>query len=273
MICAAEAPPLNDNDGAGPEEPAGGDAQRVFVRIIIARAGAPWDQSRQAALEARLGAPARAADIAWRVKRLDAWRPGALARFAAVYARSEDARAGLTATPLVDGRPLSVSFAAPAEQARRLSGVALAALACGAAAACLMALAGQVMTRRTTLTNQLENVERTSSARLRQAEDLARMKRQATVLDQERLEGRRISDVLADLTWASLAKSPAAHIQALHWDHRFMAVEVQGDALPFTDSDRPVQRSKAQIRPGVWLWGVVSLEPWDSENPPQRRRR
>ena len=273
MIGAVESPPLNDNAGEASCERPEAEAQRVFVRMITARPGAPWDQSRQAALEARLGAPARSSEIVWRVRRLDAWRPGAEARFAAVYARSEDAKAGLTATPIVDGRRVSVSFAPAVQQARRLSGLVLAGLASAAIVVCILALGGQVIARRGQLTGALDTVEQASIARLRQAQDLSRLKRQARALDEERLNGRQIGDLLADLTWASMAKSPSAHIQALHWDHGYMAVESQGDAAPFGATDRPVQRSQAPVRPGVWLWGVSTLEPWEAKAPAQRTRR
>lgn len=266
MIGAAALPPLNDNDGAEEAE-----AQRVFVRVITARPGPPWDQSRQAALEAKLGAPARLTDIVWRVRRLDSWRPGGPARFAAVYARAEDARKGLVATPTVEGRQVSVSFIPPAQQARRLRMLAAVALASGALSALGFGLVSTVIARRGETASLLDSAERVSASRLRQAESLGRLKRQTAVLDGEGLRGRRIADVLADVAWASAGKSPAAHIQALHWDHGFMAVEVEGADPPFAAPGRPVQKSKAPVRPGVWLWGVTSMDPWQAEGGRGRR--
>ncbi len=259
MMGAEALPPLNDNDGS--EDAA---AQRVFVRVIATRPGPPWDQARQAALEARLGAPARLADIVWRLRRLDPWRPGGPARFAAVYARVEDARNGLVAAPMVEGRQVSVSFTPPAQQARRLRRLGAVALASAVVAALAFGLASTVIARRSQTGALLDSAERASASRLRQADALGRLKRQALALDGEGLRGRRIADLLADVAWASAAKSPAAHVQALHWDHGFMAVEVEGADPPFASPDRPVQRSKAPVRPGVWLWGVSSMDPWQT---------
>ncbi len=259
MMGAEALPPLNDNDGA--EDAA---AQRVFVRVIATRPGPPWDQARQAALEARLGAPARLTDIVWRLRRLDPWRPGGPARFAAVYARAKDARNGLVAAPTVEGRQVSVSFTPPAEQARRLRRLGAVAMASAVIAALAVGLASTVIARRGQTGALLDSAERAAAARLRQADALGRLKRQALELDGAGLRGRRIADLLADVAWTSAAKSPAAHIQALHWDHGFMAVEVEGADPPFASPDRPVQKSKAPVRPGVWLWGVSSMDPWQT---------
>ena len=256
-------PPMSDNDE-------GAESRPVFARVIATRAGPPWDQLRQAALEARLGAPARLEDIVYRVRRLDAWRPGATARFAAIYVRAEEARGGLTASSNVDGKLITVTFTSPAEQRRRLRRLAAGAAGAAAVVTIVMTLAGTVTARRERTTETLETVERATTMRQQEAGALRRAKREARALDAEGLRGRRIEDVLTDLAWASRSKSATAHIQALHWDHGYIAVEAEGGQPPFEASDRPLERAKAPVRPGVWLWGVGSLEAW--QNGPPRRR-
>ena len=257
MIGAAPARELNDNDD---HEDA--DGQRVFVRVITARPGPPWDQSRQATLEARLGAPAPLSEVAYRLRRLDPWRPGGAARFAAIYARQQDARAGLIATPTIDGRRIPVSFMPAAQAALRLRKLAIAALASGAVAALAVTALGSAIARRGEAESALSAVERVADGRQRQAQELRRLKRQTIALDAAGVRGQALGNVLADLAWASAAKTPDAHIQALHWDHGYLAVEVEGDAAPFQSADRPLVKARTPVRPGVWLWGVGTLEPW-----------
>ena len=253
----AEPSPLNDNDGEEADE-----GQQVFVRVINTRPGAPWDQSRQAVLEARLGAPSRLADVVYRVRRLEPWRPARTARFAAVYARAEDTREGLRATPTIDGRPVAISFVPPAAQARRLRDAALLGGALAAAIALALLLVTNVASRRAQTDDMLTQAEAVSAARLGQIQRLDGMQGQSRILDQLNLKDQRLSEVLAEIDWASGARSPAAHIQALHWDHGFLAVEADGDRPPIEKLDRPMQRSRQPVRPGVWLWGLPSTEPW-----------
>lgn len=254
--------PINDNlDGA---ETAGGEAQRVFVRVIAAQPGAPWDQSRQAALEARLGAPVRLTEVVYRLRRIDRWRRGEPARFAAVYARTEDARRGLVATPTVDGRQLTIDFSPPARQARRLRAPALAAGAIGVAIVLVAGLAHEVGVRRTAFADQLEAVEGVAAVQGRQAGDVLSAKREARALEAEGVRGRRIADVLTDVAWVARAKAPLARIEAVHWDHGFLAVEAGGEGPPFRSSERTLEKARKPVRSGVWLWGVGSIEPWRS---------
>ena len=248
------APILNDNDETA--------TPRVFVRQFTARPGPPWDQARQARLEARLGAPAPLSEVVYRLRRLDPWRPGGTARFAAIYAREQDARHGLVATPTIDGRQVPVSFMPAAETAKRLRKLAVVALASAAVVALVVTALGSAITRRAQTEAALQSVEQLAMSRQRQAQTLRQLKRQTLALDAAGVRGMALSDVLSDLAWASAARSPDAHIQALHWDHGYMAVEVEGDAAPFQTADRPVQKAKAPVRPGVWLWGVGTLEPW-----------
>ncbi len=267
------APSRLNDDGA---DPSPGDAgvddlhvQRLFVRVISARAAAPWDQARQAALEASLGAPVRLGDVGYRVRRLDGWRPGAEARFVVAYARAEDISRGLVARHTVEGREVVIDFSSPLQRLERLRAMAVFAAALLVLALGLVVATGQVMGRRAALDASLQDAERIATGRLTQANELVREKRQAQALDQQGLRNRSMEAVLKDIAWVSRAKATGAHIQALHWDHGFVAVEASGDANPFALSDRAVQKAKAPVRPGVWLWGVDSLDPWQESASPR----
>ena len=258
MMGPATATPLNDNG----DEDAGAEAPRIFVRVINTHPGAPWSQSQQATLEARLGAPGRLDDIAYRIRRLDRWRPGGPARFAAVYARTEDVRRGFVATRTVEGRPLTVDFTSPMARALRLRGAVAMAGVIAAVAALTLTVVGQVMARRAAASQALQGVEQLADARARQAGAADQEKRDARALDAEGLRKRELEVVLSDMDWAARSKAPDAHLQALHWDHGFLAVEAEGKAPPFQTQDRPVENANAPVRPGVWLWGVGSVQPW-----------
>jgi hypothetical protein len=253
----AETSSLNDNAVDDGEE-----RQLVFVRVINTPPGAPWDQSRQAALEARLGAPSRMTDVVCRVRRLESWRPARPARFAAVYARAEDIRDGLRATPTIDGRPILISFMPPAAQARRLRNVSVIAAAATISFALLLLLAITAASRRSQTGELLNQTEAMSSARLTQANRVETRESESRVLDRLNLRHQRLSEVIAEIAWASSARSPSAHVQALHWDHGFLALEADGDSPPIDKLAQPMQRSRAPVRPGVWLWGLSSTEPW-----------
>jgi hypothetical protein len=266
MISEDRSLPVNDDEAGGPAP----GPPKLFTRLITTRPGPPWDQARQAELEARLGAPARLSEVAYRLQRLDPWRPGKPVRYAAVYARAEEARQGLVAAASVGDREITVRFTPPAERARQARTAALLALAAAAAVVVVAALAGTVAARRADLAAALDEVQTRSAAKLREAARLTGSKREAVLLGDARLQGRRLQDVVADLDWAARAKAPDAHIEAFHWDHGFLAVEADGQAPPFATTDHPLQRSRTPIRPGVWLWGVSSLDPWSGSSGERR---
>lgn len=253
----AAVEPLNDNDGERGDEP-----DRVFVRVFSTSPGTPWTQSKQADLEARLGAPSRLADLVYRVRRLEPWRPAQGARFAAIYARVQDAHAGFNATTTVDGRSISVSFSSPAVQAQRVKALAAVALGCALGAAILVTLVGMVEARRAETSELLTTLEGRVEVAQIHAREADRVERQTEILDEFNLRGQRLSQALSVVAWASAAKTANAHIQALHWDHGFTAVEAGGDKPPLDSADHPMQRSRAPLRPGVWLWGTPSVDPW-----------
>jgi hypothetical protein len=244
---------VQDEEAPPPQAPL---APRVFTRTILTRAAAPWDQSRQAALEARLGAPARLADIVFRLRRLDPWRPGQGARFAAIYVRACDVGRGFTAAAAVEGVQLSVDFTSPAEHAARARRLLLLGAAAGAVAGLLVVTGAALAGRRTAAADALAAAEQLAQTRQHQAAEVAAAGRDAAQLDRLGLRGQTLERLAGDLAWLSHAKAASAHIEAVHWDHGFMGVEADGDQAPLQADGRPLQRSSAPVRPGVWLWGV-----------------
>ena len=234
---------------------------KIFVRSISTPAGLPWSQARIAALEARLGAPLPLHEVVYQLHRLEAWRPGQPARYASFYARAQDVGDEFSTTMQVDGRSISIQFVSAAEQHKRARRLMVIALITAVFAAVVVAAITTALAGRAAGEERLAGVEHLAMNRLRQAEAEEHLKEQTRALDSMNVDGHRMSDFFRDLNWASGAKSPTAHIQALHWDRGYMAVEVRGDAAPFTDSDRAVVRVSKPIKPGTWLWGVTPMQP------------
>jgi hypothetical protein len=241
---------------------------KVFVRSVSAPAGMPWSQARIAALEARLGAPLPLHEVLYQVHRLEPWRPGQPARYATFYVRAQDVGDELSTTMQVDGRAIAIQFLSAAEQSRRARRLLIIALIAGGFAAVIVGAVTTALAGRAAGEQRLAGLEQLALTRLKQTEAENRLKAQTRALDRARIEGRRMSDLFKDLNWASGAKAPGAHIQALHWAHGTMAVEVRGDTAPFTQSDRAVFRVEKPLRPGVWLWGVTPNPPLGSGQSP-----
>lgn len=246
------------NDGAGSDG-------TLFVRPIATRPAMPWDQARAASLDARLNAPLPISELAWTLRRLERWMPGAPGRYAAVYARREDVGDGLETTAELDGQRFAVQFPSPGRrkaQARRLAVAgAIAAVTTALVASMLVSL----VTARADANVRLESLEQTVAARLSQTRRQTALQAQAQVMANAGLTNHRADRVLADLAWAARNKSAAAGVERFIWEGSLFAVEVRGEEPPFTAADRPVERSARPVRPGVWLWGVaqgpVNAEP------------
>ncbi|MBS0297124.1 MAG: hypothetical protein JSR45_12500 [Proteobacteria bacterium] len=241
----------SDEEDAAPEEP------KVFARVISVPPGMPWDQSRAAGLETRVGAPLPIGEVVYRLRRLEPWAPARAGRFVAFYVRAAEVGEQLVTTVEVEGRPLSVSILSFAEQARRARRLATLALAAGAATVVALGSLSLALSARAKAEERIAGLELQAARKLQQAESVERLKRQARALEAARLHGQSLDDLLKDLAWASTAKAPTSRIEGVHWDHGFMAVEVRGDATPFERLDRPLQKSARPARPGVWLWGVA----------------
>lgn len=240
-------------------DPGGAEAvapPQVFARSILAPAGAPWDQRRAADLDARLGAPRPVSELYYKLHRLDPWRPSQASRYLAVYIRRSEVLDRFVSETEVDGRIILTTFEAAGYQTERNQGVvlrsSLAVLAVSIVAAGIVG-ALDVRARRE---SALESLEQSAAVAARHAASLQSRKQVARVLDAASVRGRTIADYLADLAWASNAKAPGAHIQALYWERGLMAVETRGPKPPFAASDRAVHKADKVPGPGLTLWGV-----------------
>lgn len=235
---------------------------KVFVRAIVAVPAMPWDQARAARLEASLNAPTALTEVAFVLKRLEPWRPGTPARFAAVYARHADVGDGLAIAPQFEGRPLPVRFTSP-EYARARARLLAVTMAVSAAAVFLLVtVATTVWTLRAEAAQRLDMLERQTQRRVVEARAAARLTAQARALDRLDLRRHAAPEILEDIAWTARAVRPDANIDAYHWENGVLAVEARGEESPFAAADRPVRRSQRPVRSGVWLWGV---EPADTQ--------
>jgi hypothetical protein len=233
--------------------------RKVFSRTISTPPGAPWDQARAAGLEARVGAPLPLGEVVYRVRRLEAWSPGRPARHAAFYVRARDVGEGFETTVQVDGRAVKVSFLSPVEQARRARRSLIMISIAAATALLIFGAVAAAVGARASAEARLAGLEQTAAAQLRAARAYQRLKVQTRMLNAAGARGSSVSDYLADLAWASAAKAPDAHIDALHWQHGYMCVEVRGDVAPFAGGDRTVIKADKPIQPGLWLYGVAPV--------------
>jgi hypothetical protein len=243
---------VDEDEPAAPPPP----EPKVFVRQFATPAGAPWDQTRAAGLEARLGAPLPLAEVVYQLQRLDPWRPGRPARFAAFYVRAGHVGEMLEATVEVDGRARSVRFASGRVQARKARQALYVALALGLTAAATMAAVTVALSARGGAADRLAALEPQLEAKIRAGKALEQQHRDSRALELAGLRGRALSDYLDDLAWAAAAKTPEARINAVHWDHGLLAVEARGDAAPLAAGERQITKVEKPLRPGLWLWGV-----------------
>lgn len=230
----------------------------MFVRAIVTRAAAPWDQARAAALEARMNAPLPLDVTAYVLKRLEPWKPGAQGRYVAVYARRTDVRDGLVATARLDGRAIPVRFLSVERQRQQLKVFAAAAGGAAILVFLLVVCGASVFTTRAQANLRLEQLEQSTQRRLAAAKRQRAVAAQVEAVEAAGLDELRVGAVLADLDWAAGAVAPGASIEAFYREGPLLAVEVRGDQTPFAVTDRMVQRSEKPVRRGVWLWGVTA---------------
>lgn len=247
-----------------PEEGGGPDAKpepkpqpKVFVRTLLAPPGMPWEQGRTAELDARLSSPLPAGDVVYQLRRLEAWRPGSPARFAAFYVLARDVDGRLETHAQVDGRDVRVVFESAEVSASRARRFGAVGLACGVIVFAAVLVVGLAIGRRAELEGKLAAAEQQADVKLRGASAKARLKAQDQALRTWRDKGAPMSEVLADLAWISSAKAGDAQVDGVHWDHGLLAVEATGARPPLVVfGDRRLQRSTKPIRPGVFLWAV-----------------
>jgi hypothetical protein len=244
-------------DGPGDDVDPAADTP-MFVRLVTTRAALPWVQGQAAHLEARLNAPLPLTEATFLLKRLEAWRPGAPGRYAAVYVRHEDVRDGLTATAHLDGQPIAVRFLSPGLRRRQARQLALFGTGAALAAFLLVSTAISLVVVRGAASADLALAEQTAARQLTQTRRQATLQAQARAIERAGLADRRAVRLLDDLAWTVRGRTPGAAIERFVWEGSLFAIEVRGDESPFAATDRPVQRSTAPVRPGVWLWGVTS---------------
>ena len=218
-----------------------------FTRVISTPAAWPWRQQQMAALDARLGAPLPIEQLHVRVRRLDPWRRGQAARFAATYVRA----AGVTRSLFPGGPNLSKAIAtSPLRQALPHAALWLVALL----------LTGLALVtgfhRRQDGEDTLAALERRAGLQVRAAHQLVRRKADARLLDEMQARQRSSEQVLRDLAWLSQHRRGDVAVEGFHWKEGIAALEVASPNSPFQDVDRRVERAGRPVRPGVWLWGV-----------------
>jgi hypothetical protein len=231
-------------------------APTVFVRTLSTPPGAPWDQARAAALEARVGAPLPLTDVVYRLRRLDPWTLGRPARYAACYVRAREAGDSFQTLVEIDGRSIPIQFLSSAELGRRTK--RLTAIGAGIVVmVVILALAvGSAISMRAETQARLSADEMRSQALLRQAQAHAELYHEARLLDGAGVRHRSMTDLLNDLAWVAASKAPGAHIDNFHWERGYIAVETRGLTPPVASVDRAVLKAEKPVRPGVWLWGV-----------------
>lgn len=231
---------------------------KVFVRTFVVPPGLPWDQARAAGLETRHGAPLPMSDVLFQVRRLEAWRPASPGRYAAFYVLAREVDGRLDSTLDLDGREFPVTFLAPGEQARWTRRLLAAGVGAALMSALIVSAVGAAVIRRGDAESKLQAVELHAATKLRVAKARQKLVEQAEVLAHQPGRGARARQALADVAWASSAKLPEAHIQAVHWEPDLMTFEVRGDGAPVAESpDWLLQRAKKPLRRGVWRWGVL----------------
>ena len=259
MIPAGSLRLVDEPEGSEPPEPPTEPkaAPKVFVRTLLTPPGMPWEQSRTAELDARLSSPLPAGDVVYQLRRLEAWRPGSPARFAAFYVLARDVDGRLETQAQVDGRDVRVVFESREVAARRAKLLGAVGLGSGVVVFALVLVTGLAVGRRAELEGKLAAAEQLADSKLRSASSKARLKAQEQALRSWRDKGLPMSDILADLAWISGAKASGVRIDGVHWDHDLLAVEAPGGQPPLVVfGDRKLQRSAKPIRPGVFLWAV-----------------
>lgn len=249
---------VDEPDDVAPKpDPVEKPEPKVFVRTVLAPPGMPWEQTRTAELDVRLSSPLPAGDVVYQLRRLEAWRPGAPARFAAFYVLARDVDGRLETRAQVDGRDVSVVFESAYVSAARAKRLAAVGLAAGIIVFALVLAVSLAVGRRVELEGKLAVAEQQADAKLRAASAKARLKAQDHALRQWRDKGQPLNDLVADLGWISNVKTGGAQIEGVHWEQDLLAVEAAGAQAPIAVfGDRKLRRSLKPIRPGVFLWAV-----------------
>jgi len=246
---------LRRKPGGGGEPPP--HTPTILTRTISAPPGAPWDQSRAALLEARLGAPLPIAELKFKLKRLESWRPNRAGKFAAFYMRSAEYRGPFETVVGVEGASITVEFGRTSRQLERARTVGTAAVMAAVILALVIAAVTGAVSARRDAAALVDRGEAMAAARGRALTAFNR--REAQIAEAKALQkGRvRVSELVSDLEWASANRASDARIVAVHLYQGLFAVEARGSNSPMTSQARPLTRPDRPVRDDVWLWALA----------------
>lgn len=233
-----------------------GEPPAPFIRRFSAPAGAPWDQVRTVRLEALHGAPLPVAQLEIVLRRIEPWRPGAPAGFAAAYFRRDGLGDEQSFVMELDGR--QVEFVARGDGARRqLARQRLIDLGLVGAAILMTFLAGSMaLGRRIDLDSRLHEADVGAQRNLRAAREAQRRSADARSLDAAGSRQAQLSNALADIVWLSRARQPQAVVEEIDWAPDEMRVVARGSQSPIATVDRPISPSDESRPGGVRIWRV-----------------
>ncbi|WP_271065636.1 hypothetical protein [Caulobacter sp. NIBR1757] len=199
-------------------------------------------------LEAQHASPLPDGQVSMDLRRLDAWRPGASARFAAAYFRSCDVTGPVSHSHTIGGREVVFSVGGAANSGSRTrSAIPFVAAAIGAAgliAGCLVLSASD-----REVTDQVLEDERVALRAARSAgEATERQISEHAVLAAAGLRDQQMSSVLEDLVWLTRAKDPTVGVTAIEWRPDSLVVQTHPGRLPVVTKDRPIE----QVGPDRW---------------------
>jgi hypothetical protein len=230
------------------------EASDVFVRRIDTPPGAPWDQARAARLEALHGGPLGASDLAFSVKRLSSWAPGAPGEFAAAYMH----RARVSDQPVmvrVGAVEHAFRFRDAALERRRLAELTLT-LGMVAAATLALGLAGErALSVRAANEAQLAQQERLAARQRQLAAEASSRAADAGLLLRAGVPPAGVAGLADDLLWLGQAKAPSVVVQRVRWTPQAMEVLSEGPGEPVLGAERRIE--PAGDFAGARLWRIT----------------
>ena len=228
---------------------------RPFTRVMTIPPGWPWDQSRAAMLEARLASPTSNDGVSIIVHRLKAWALGEGGEFVAIYLRAGDQMPAQGIDIDVLGRTVHIDMPSRAARTEQLKDQATRIAAVMVMVVVVLGLIALAFERRAALEDRLTNTEFQVEHEARAARAVTRAKQDAEALSELGVTDG-LDHAINDLTYVTVAKDPAARLDAFYWSKGFWAVEARGNDAPIKDSGVTLQKSAKPVHPGVWLWAA-----------------
>lgn len=215
----------------------------VFVTILEAPPGAPWDQGRAAKVAAELEAPMPVGELDIAMQRLGPWRSKEPARFAIGYRRAGSGVMEDRARVLVDGREIVLTFRSAAVEAeRRRTFIAAITVAVLTATALSLAAMKWIHVREQRAA-ALEARAQIARQQLVQQRRQAATLRGLAIIERNDLSGRSGQQIASDLIWLGLARDRSVPISAVRWENR--RLEVSATSTPVTEA--------SSSRAGIWI--------------------